>query len=278
MADPRGGLGRTGLVALRILASRAERPRVPTGERHRPERTATESGVYRTLGDFGPERPAHDAGARSAMIRPVSPPPEPTDDVLPAADAELVRRVAEGDRDALGELYDRYGALLLGVGVRILRARRDAEDIAHDVFLEVWRRAGSYEPGRASVRSWLLMMMRSRALDRRKSAGFSWGVPLEAEPVVEPAGVEPLHAELSVDRARAVRALAALPDVQREVLLLGYFDGLSSSEIAEALSLPIGTVKSRVAAALRALRESLGEPSMPPALAEPTAVRVGERP
>jgi RNA polymerase sigma-70 factor, ECF subfamily len=248
----------------------------------------TESGVYRALDEraLGARTLTEktrgawvDARHRaSGMMLVAMPPSEPLRpaEAAPIADGELVRRVAEGDRDALGELYDRYGALLVGVGVRILRSRRDAEDIAHDVYLEVWRRAGAYDGARASVRSWLLMMMRSRALDRRKSAGFSWGVPLEVEPAAEAFGAEPL-AELAIDRGRAVRALAALPDAQREVLVLGYFDGLSSSEIAETLSVPVGTVKSRVAAALRALRESMGAPTAGEAAGYSVSSSSGER-
>lgn len=181
-------------------------------------------------------------------------------------DAELVRRVAEGDRDALADLYDRHASILVAVGVRILRNRREAEDIVHDVYLEVWRRAHSYDEKRASVRGWLLLMMRSRSLDRRKSAGFSRGVPLEVEPEAED------HSpELELDRARVVRVLAQLPESQREVLVLGYFEGLSSSEMASQLGLPLGTIKSRVAAALRALRVAM-TPASPLATEEDEGV------
>lgn len=167
-------------------------------------------------------------------------------------DAEVVRRVAEGDQQALAELYERHAAIVLGVALRILRSRREAEDVAHDVFLEVWRRAGRYDPARASVRGWLLLITRSRALDRKKSAAFAWSVPLGEEPEGELGS-----AELDVDRARAVRALAELTDEQRQVIQLGYFDGLSSSEMASELGVPIGTVKSRVRAALSGLRRVL---------------------
>lgn len=168
-------------------------------------------------------------------------------------DAELVLRISEGDRGALAMLYDRHASSLVGLGVRILKSRREAEDITHDVFLEVWRRAHGYDPARASVRGWLCLMMRCRSLDRRKSAAFSLSSPLEHDPRVEGPSVEG-----ALDGVRVARALARLPEAQREVLLLGYFEGLSSSEIASELSVPIGTVKSRVAAALRALRVVLG--------------------
>jgi RNA polymerase sigma-70 factor (ECF subfamily) len=170
------------------------------------------------------------------------------------SDAALVLAIAAGDRQALAALYDRYAGLLLGVGVRVLRSRGEAEDIVHDVFLEVWRRAHTYEPQRASVRAWLLLMMRCRALDRRKSHAFALATQLERDPRVAPISESP---PVALDRARVVAALEALPEPQRTVLLLGYFEGLSSSEIAVRIGAPVGTVKSRIAGALRALRERL---------------------
>ena len=186
------------------------------------------------------------------------------------SDGEIVLLVASGERSALAVLYDRYAPILLGLGIRVLRNRRDAEDVVHDVFLEVWRRAHSYDPARASVRGWLLLMMRCRALDRRKSAAFALSTPLDTvrhDPAVAQSVNESMsrlsdggaeRAGDAVDHQRAILAVAALPETQREVLVLGYFHGLSSSEIAAELRIPLGTVKSRVAAAMRALRERLG--------------------
>jgi RNA polymerase sigma-70 factor (ECF subfamily) len=173
-------------------------------------------------------------------------------------DARLVQGIAGGDRNALAELYHRYAPSLLGIGVRILGERREAEDLLHDVFLEVWRAAADYDVARGTVRAWLVMRMRSRSLDRRKSAGFSRVVSLEERRVPDeaPAGEDPA---LARDRVAVRRALAELSAEQRQVLELGYFEGLSSSEIAERIRTPIGTVKSRVAAALGKLRAVLGQ-------------------
>jgi RNA polymerase sigma-70 factor (ECF subfamily) len=170
-------------------------------------------------------------------------------------DEDLVMAISGGDRQALARLYDRYAPLLLGVGQRILANRREAEDLVHDVFLEAWRQAADYDPRRGSVRTWLLMRLRSRALDRRKSAAarlVSNEVPIEEdrEAVAEDPSLAP-------DRAGVRRALMQLPKEQRTVLELAYFEGLSSSEIAQRLDAPIGTVKSRVAAALAKLRADL---------------------
>jgi RNA polymerase sigma-70 factor (ECF subfamily) len=173
----------------------------------------------------------------------------------PPDDVALLRDVAAGDRVALATLYDRHSALVVAIGVRILRNRRDAEDIAHDVFLEVWRRAATYDPSKASVKTWLVLIMRCRALDRRKSAAVAMTTALVDDARATDAMDGP---DAAIDRSRVAGALAALTPTQREVLSLGYFEGLSSSEIAERLSIPLGTVKSRVAGALRALRTQLG--------------------
>jgi len=175
-------------------------------------------------------------------------------------DAHLVSGAAAGDRDCLAALYDRYAPALLAIGRRILGDRREAEDLLHDVFIEVWRQAGDYDQSRGSVRAWLLMRMRSRALDRRKAAVFSKRADLPTPEAVADAVGDPVSGEdpaLGPDRQAVRRALAQLPAEQRQVLELGYFEGLSSSEIAERVRAPIGTVKSRVAAALSKLRAAV---------------------
>ena len=171
------------------------------------------------------------------------------------ADIDVLRRLAGGDKQALGELYDRHAGVMLALGIRILGLRREAEDLLHDVFLEAWRHAGDYDPRRGSVKTWLLLRMRSRSLDRVRSHGFSRTESLDHEPARQ--GAAEKH-ERRLDGARARALLEQLPAAQREVLELGYFEGLSFSEIAERLDIPIGTVKSRVSAAMTKLREDLG--------------------
>lgn len=172
-------------------------------------------------------------------------------------DATLWRRVVEGDRKALALLYDRHGGLMLALARRIMGDGREAEDLVHDVFLEAWRQCADFDPGRGTVRAWLVLRLRSRALDRRKSAGFSRVDALDSAPPVALRAEDREDPTLAPDRHAVRRALAELPDDQRQVLLLGYFEGLSSSEIAERLGTPIGTVKSRVAAALGRLRAAM---------------------
>ena len=171
------------------------------------------------------------------------------------ADIDVLRSLASGDKQALGTLYDRHAGIMLALGLRILGVRREAEDLLHDVFLEAWRHAGDYDPRRGSVKTWLLLRMRSRCLDRVRSHGFSRVESLENEPVRHSAG-DKNERRMDGERARAL--LERLPPAQREVLELGYFEGLSFSEIASQLDIPIGTVKSRVSAAMTKLREDLG--------------------
>lgn len=180
--------------------------------------------------------------------------------VVDKGDVSLISGAAAGDRDCLAALYDRYAPALLAIGRRILGDRREAEDLLHDVFIEVWRQAGDYDEARGSVRAWLLMRMRSRALDRRKSAAVSKRADLPAPDAVADGAGDAHGGEdpaLGPDRQAVRRALAQLPAEQRQVLELGYFEGLSSSEIAERVCAPIGTVKSRVAAALSKLRAAV---------------------
>jgi RNA polymerase sigma-70 factor, ECF subfamily len=171
-------------------------------------------------------------------------------------DVELVAEAARGEVDALSALYDRYSRVCLTTAMRMLGDRAKAEDLVHDVFLEVWRHAHGYQPGRGSVRTWILMRMRSRALDKLRSATVRREVTVDE---VAPTEAAPAHEDpaLAPDRAAVVRALAELPVEQREVLELAYFQGLSSSEIAAQVGSPLGTIKSRTAAALAKLRVAM---------------------
>lgn len=175
------------------------------------------------------------------------------------SDEALVRAIANGDTAALAALYDRHAPLMLGLARRIVVGKPEAEDIVHDVFVEAWRRAADYDENRGSVKAWLLLRTRSRALDFRKSAGVARTVATGDHDWLA-ALVDPRTADSEApDRARLRHLLSALSEDQREVLFLGYFEGLSSSEIATRIGAPIGTVKSRVAAALAALRLALAD-------------------
>lgn len=166
-------------------------------------------------------------------------------------DVELVARMVRGERTAVALLYQRHQAPLFRLARGLLRSAAEAEDLLHDVFLEAWRRSADYSAERGSVRAWLILRTRSRALDRLKSAARPRGMPLE--PPAETAPVE------VGDQRRLRELLAQMPEAQQQVVLLGYFEGLSSAEISERLAIPIGTVKSRTRAALETLRDVLGK-------------------
>ncbi len=170
----------------------------------------------------------------------------------PEDDARLIQAAAQGDQAAVAALYDRYAPLLSALGHRILGNPREVEDLLHDVFIEAWRRAKDYDASRGTVRAWLVMRMRSRALDRVRAAGRA-KVVLQEEGQL-PEREAPDDPSFIPDRARVREAVARLPDDVRVVLELGYFQGMTSSEIAKAISVPIGTVKSRVARGLQLLR------------------------
>ncbi|HKY35398.1 MAG TPA: sigma factor [Polyangiaceae bacterium] len=170
------------------------------------------------------------------------------------ADSELIAEIARGKQACLGLLYDRHAGLLLGVLTRILGDAQEAEDVLHEVFLEVWQRAADYDPERGSVRAWLVTRARSRGLDRLRALGRARALPAGALPVEAP--LPPSPAEVISMR----RALARLAPELRVLLELGYFGGMSSAEIAAHEQLAIGTVKSRVARTLAELRESLQSP------------------
>ncbi len=175
--------------------------------------------------------------------------------LAPLDDATLVLAMSRGDREALGQLYDRYAGLLLAIGTRMLRDASEAEEVLHEVFVEAFRASHAYEQARGTVRAWLTTRMRSRSLDRIKSHGRSRSVDLDA------VGEVPARDDTSAtsgDEARLRGALDNLPTEQRAVIELAYFDGLSSSEIASRLSIPVGTVKSRTAAAFGKLRGLMG--------------------
>jgi RNA polymerase sigma-70 factor, ECF subfamily len=174
-------------------------------------------------------------------------------------DFELVTAMARGDAAALGSLYDRHAARMYSLAKKIVVTPSSAEDIVQEVFLEAWKKAASYDPARGGVKSWLLMRTRSRCIDFRRAAHQSRsrtvGDDFWTEQVASPVS----DVSLVPDQAAVRRALAALPKDQREALLLGYFEGLSSSEIAARVGSPVGTIKTRVAAALSKLRVALSD-------------------
>jgi RNA polymerase sigma-70 factor (ECF subfamily) len=183
---------------------------------------------------------------------------------MPAVAAEVdqhaIEQLALGDERALADLYDRHARLLYSLALRIVRHQADAEDVLQEVFSQVWRQASRYDATRGTVVGWLVTLTRGRAIDRlRRERVKPDQVSAEHDARDVPDAGTPADLRLvTAEQASQVRAaLEALPDNQRVPLELAYFEGLTQSEIAERLIVPLGTVKTRMRQALLRLREAL---------------------
>ncbi|MRG94099.1 sigma-70 family RNA polymerase sigma factor [Polyangium spumosum] len=179
-----------------------------------------------------------------------------------ALDARAMRRICDGDDDAIAEIYDRHASVAYGLALKIVRDALEAEDVVHDAFVAIVERADQYRAERGTVVAWLVTTVRNLALDRARRRTRRAQITEEelrhepAEPVVDPESTSVLDLE-----RRAVRAaLVGLPAAQRATLETAFFEGLSYPEIAERDGVPLGTVKSRAARALSALRVALEGP------------------
>jgi RNA polymerase sigma-70 factor (ECF subfamily) len=181
-----------------------------------------------------------------------------------ASDQTLVAAMAGGDREAIGTLYDLYAPGMIAAAVKMLGAQREAQDLVHDVFLEAWLHAAEYDPERGSLRSWLWLRLRSRALDRLGTAEATRTRSLdEGDPLATGASLAPAleHA----DRIGLQKAIGRLDIAVRDVLELTYFRGLTAQVISDRMNIPVGTVRSRLARGLRELRAALDRPERGPA-------------
>jgi RNA polymerase sigma-70 factor (ECF subfamily) len=176
--------------------------------------------------------------------------------LVPAA--ELVGRVARGDEDAFGQLYDAYAGLAFGLIRRVLREKEAAEEVLQEVFWQVWREAGTFDPARGSAEAWLLMRAKTRAIDKLRSMRRreqTFVAPVD-EATARPA--EPRRDEdpalTAEDRTLVGGALDGLPAAQRRVIELAFYEGLTQAEIATRLGEPLGTVKTRARLGLERLR------------------------
>ncbi len=171
-------------------------------------------------------------------------------------DEALMARVAAGDRNALGTVYDLFAPIMMAVAVRMLGGQREAQDLVHDVFLEAWQHAAEFDATRGSLRSWLLLRLRSRALDRLGRAEAQRTLSIETSGPDEPqdrVGPALEHA----DRIGLREAVEQLEGGVREVLELTYFRGMTADAVAQQTDIPVGTVRSRLARGLRVLRAAL---------------------
>ena len=176
------------------------------------------------------------------------------------ADQAALGRMARGDHDALAELYDRHGRMVYSLALRILRDRAEAEDIVQEVFAQAWAQAARYDTSRGAVAAWLLMLARSRAIDRlRAKRARPDNTSDERAAMNIPDGTVPQDMQLlSAEQVKRLQmALQELSAPQRVALELAYYEGLTHAEVAERLEEPLGTVKTRIRQAVIKLRESL---------------------
>ncbi len=173
----------------------------------------------------------------------------------------LIGRISAGDPDAFARFFDRHSQAVLGLLFRVLGARGEAEEVLQEVFLQVWRQADRYQPDRSTPRGWVLMLARSRALDRlrRREARSRREQEAAAEAsfprVVTPTGTDRLE---SVERSHQISsALNLLSPEQRKCIELAFFEGLTHIQIAARLEAPLGTVKSRILLGMNKLRQAL---------------------
>jgi RNA polymerase sigma-70 factor, ECF subfamily len=173
--------------------------------------------------------------------------------------AYLIEQVARHDREAFGQLYDRFSSLVFTLALRMLKARSDAEDLLQEIFVQIWRQAANYREDRGSPEAWIINIARSRAIDKLRSIRrMEKSFVLSEDPARAESSenVESQAAE-SETKLTMSSALANLPETQRKVLELAYFDGLTQTEIAKRLAEPLGTVKTRMRSGIQRLREIL---------------------
>jgi len=176
-----------------------------------------------------------------------------------AADRAVLVRLADGELDALEELYDRYKTMAYSIAYRITNDSTLAEDVVQDAFLGAWRNAGRYAGARGSVRTWLLSIVHHRAIDAIRRRRPTVELP-DSEAILPDTLTLPDawgDVELRLDREAVQVALTRISDVQREAIELAYFGGLTQTEIAERTGVPLGTVKGRLRLGLQGMRAAL---------------------
>jgi RNA polymerase sigma-70 factor (ECF subfamily) len=196
-----------------------------------------------------------------ARMTELAPSPQPDD--RQKEDARLVLRMAQGDKAAFAEIYDRFSRPLYATAMRVVNDATEAQDIVHDVFITLWEKASTFEAGRGSAFAWAVTLVRNRAIDRvrmrrRRSELLSSSAPADLGYDENPPGAGADDNAALGDQAQVVRAaVATLPLEQKRALELAFFSGLTQQQIAEQLSEPLGTVKARIRRGLLKLRDSL---------------------
>ena len=175
---------------------------------------------------------------------------------------DLIRRIIQRDEKALGALYDRYAKLLFSFILSVVKKQEEAEDVLQELFVQIWEKASSFDVNRGNVYTWLFTLARNRAIDRLRSkqhrAEGRSDPDFQIELIPNPLDPSPFDAVVMREQAETVRtALQNIPQDQREVIQIAYFGGLSQSEIAASLNVPLGTVKTRMRQGMKKLLNQL---------------------
>lgn len=183
-----------------------------------------------------------------------------SEEPAPASPDRLLLRVAQGDQQAFSELYDELSGRVLGLITRLLRDRAQSEEVAQEVFLEVWQQAAKFDTKRGSAASWVLTMAHRRAVDRVRAAQSSRDRDTKIGIRDFESGFDQVSesVEIRIEHERVSRALGRLTEFQRQAVQLAYYGGYSHSEMAEQLGVPIGTVKTRLRDGMIRLRDEMG--------------------
>ncbi len=187
--------------------------------------------------------------------------PDPVD-YEDLGDHQLINRIASSEKDALEALYSRYSASVYSLAMYMLRQHALAEEATQEIFLNIWLKAGSFKPERGEPRSWIMSVAHHKIVDliraRRRTLTVTDPADYESLDLLPAKQVSTEEeVEGNLDRERIMEALSLLPNAQREVLLLAYFEGNSQSEMAKKLNQPLGTIKTRVRLAMQKLRTLL---------------------
>lgn len=174
------------------------------------------------------------------------------------ADRELIERLIKGDKNAFREVYARYSQVVFNLAFRMLRNREEAEEVVQEIFLQVWNKADTYDPGRGAISTWIVNIARSRAIDKLRTLGYR---EQTTELIEDRVNSKSDYSRIIEDREESRKvireALDSLPENQRVAIEIVFFEGLTHIEAAERLNEPVGTIKTRIRLGVSKLKEKI---------------------